>query len=152
MCVYQATQDGSWGLTFMICFNHGIRVLSRWRNSRIIYRSFVRLFQFWKSLGWSTLININSLPMGVIMLSKSSITFFDLFTHVKISLGVRPALPMGVTPEAIVKNLFWVYTQINCPFFDHQIIAYLILIISSGVRPALPMVVAPEAIVEYFWV
>jgi hypothetical protein len=27
MCVYQATQDGSWGLTFMI--NHGIRVLLR---------------------------------------------------------------------------------------------------------------------------
>jgi hypothetical protein len=25
MCVYRATQDGSWGLTFMI--NHGIRVL-----------------------------------------------------------------------------------------------------------------------------
>jgi hypothetical protein len=41
MCVYRATQDGSWGLTFMIYFNHGIRVLSRWRNSRIIFRSLV---------------------------------------------------------------------------------------------------------------
>jgi hypothetical protein len=28
MCVYRATQDGSWGLTFMIYFNHGIQVLS----------------------------------------------------------------------------------------------------------------------------
>jgi hypothetical protein len=88
--------------------------------------------------------------MGVIMLSKSSVAFFDIFTHVKISSGVRPALPMGVAPEAIVENLFRVYAQINCPFFDNQIIAYLI--ISSGVRPALPMLVAPEAIVEYFWV
>jgi hypothetical protein len=23
MCIYRATQDGSWGLTFMIYFNHG---------------------------------------------------------------------------------------------------------------------------------
>jgi hypothetical protein len=45
MCVYRATQDGSWGLTFVIYFNHGIRVLSRWRNSRIICRSLVWLFQ-----------------------------------------------------------------------------------------------------------
>jgi hypothetical protein len=29
MCVYQATQDGSRGLTFVIYFNHGIRVLSQ---------------------------------------------------------------------------------------------------------------------------
>jgi hypothetical protein len=29
MCVYQATQDGSRGLTFVICFNYGIQVLSR---------------------------------------------------------------------------------------------------------------------------
>jgi hypothetical protein len=26
--------------------------------------------------------------------------------HVKISSGARPALPMGVAPEAIVKNMF----------------------------------------------
>jgi hypothetical protein len=29
MCVYQATQDGSQGLTFVIYFNHGIQVSSR---------------------------------------------------------------------------------------------------------------------------
>jgi hypothetical protein len=29
MCVYRATQDGSWGLNFVIYFNHGIQVLSR---------------------------------------------------------------------------------------------------------------------------
>jgi hypothetical protein len=29
MCVYQATQDGSRGLTFVIYFNDGIQVLSR---------------------------------------------------------------------------------------------------------------------------
>jgi hypothetical protein len=44
MCVYRATQDGSSGLTFVIYFNHGIRVLSRWHNSRIICRSLVWLF------------------------------------------------------------------------------------------------------------
>jgi hypothetical protein len=41
MCLYRTTQDGSWGLTFVIYFNHGIQVLSRWRNSRIIFRSLV---------------------------------------------------------------------------------------------------------------
>jgi hypothetical protein len=44
--------------------------------------------------------------MGVMMLSKSSFAFFALFIHVQISLGARPALPMGVAPEAIVENLF----------------------------------------------
>jgi hypothetical protein len=29
MSIYRATQDGSWGLTFVIYFNHGIQVLSR---------------------------------------------------------------------------------------------------------------------------
>jgi hypothetical protein len=44
MCVYRATQEGSWGLTFVIY--HGIWVLSRWRNSRIIFRSLVWLSQY----------------------------------------------------------------------------------------------------------
>jgi hypothetical protein len=48
MCIYRATQDGSWGLTFMIYFNHGIQVLSQWRNSRITFRSLVWLFQYTK--------------------------------------------------------------------------------------------------------
>jgi hypothetical protein len=88
--------------------------------------------------------------MGVTMLSKSSLALFAFFMHGKILSGARPALPMGVAPEAISKNLFRVLAQINHLFFDHQIIAYLI--ISSGAWPALPMGVAPEAIVEYFWV
>jgi hypothetical protein len=46
MCVYRATQDRSWGLTFMIYFNHGIQVLSQWRNSRIIFCSVVWLIQY----------------------------------------------------------------------------------------------------------
>jgi hypothetical protein len=45
MCIYRATQDGSRGLTVVIYFNHGIQVLSRWRNSRIVCRSLVWLFQ-----------------------------------------------------------------------------------------------------------
>jgi hypothetical protein len=44
--------------------------------------------------------------MGVIALSKSSFAFFTLFMHVKISSGARPALPMGVAPEAIGENVF----------------------------------------------
>jgi hypothetical protein len=55
MCVCRATQDGSWGLTFVIYFNHGIRVLSRWRNSRIIRRSLVWLIQRTKYLGYITM-------------------------------------------------------------------------------------------------
>jgi hypothetical protein len=76
MCVYRATPDGSWGLTFVIYFNHGIQVLARWRNSRIICRSLVWLFQCTKYSGYSTLIDKNSLPMGVMMLPESSFTFF----------------------------------------------------------------------------
>jgi hypothetical protein len=48
MCIYRATQDGSWGLTFMLYFNHGIQVLSQWWNSRITFRSLVWLFQYTK--------------------------------------------------------------------------------------------------------
>jgi hypothetical protein len=43
--------------------------------------------------------------MVVMMMSKSSFAFFALFIHVQISLGARPALPMGVAPEAIVEKL-----------------------------------------------
>jgi hypothetical protein len=56
MCVYQATQDGSRGLTFVIYFNNGIRVLSQWRNPRIICRSLVWLFQRTK---YSSLFNLD---------------------------------------------------------------------------------------------
>jgi hypothetical protein len=62
MYVYRATQDGSWGLTFVIYFNHSIRVLSRWRNSRIIYCSLVWLIQCTKYSGYSTLID-KKLPL-----------------------------------------------------------------------------------------
>jgi hypothetical protein len=79
MCIYQATQDGSRGLTFVIYFNHDIRVLSQWRNSRIICRSSVWLFKCVKYSGYSTLINKNSLPMVVMMLSKASFAFLALF-------------------------------------------------------------------------
>jgi hypothetical protein len=44
--------------------------------------------------------------MVVMMLSKSSFAFFALFMRLKISSSARLALPMGVAPKAIVKNLF----------------------------------------------
>jgi hypothetical protein len=78
MCVYRATQDGSWGLTFMIYFNHGIQVLSRWCNSRIACRSLVWLFQCTKYSGYSTLSNKNSLPMGVMMVPRASLAFISV--------------------------------------------------------------------------
>jgi hypothetical protein len=56
MCVCQATQDRSRGLNFVTYFNHGIRVLSRWRNPRIICRSLVWLFQRTK---YSDLFNLD---------------------------------------------------------------------------------------------
>jgi hypothetical protein len=78
MCVYRATQDGSWGLTFMICFKHGIQVLSRWRNSRIACHSLVWLFQCTKYSGYSTLSNKNSLPIGVMMIPEASLAFISV--------------------------------------------------------------------------
>jgi hypothetical protein len=83
MCVYRATQDGSRGLTFAIYFNHGIQVLSRWRNSIIICHSLVWLFQCTKYSGYSTLINKNSLPMVVMMLPKASFAFLALLYMTK---------------------------------------------------------------------
>jgi hypothetical protein len=93
---------------------------------------------------------MNSLQMGVFALFRS---FFHLLSsprNLKFSSGARPALSMGVAPEAIFKNMFRVKAQVNFPSFNHHIVARVI--ISSGAWPTLPMVVAPEAIVEYFWV
>jgi hypothetical protein len=44
--------------------------------------------------------------MVVIALSNSSFAFSTFFIHLIISSGVRPVLPMGVAPEAIVENVF----------------------------------------------
>jgi hypothetical protein len=48
--------------------------------------------------------------MGVMMLPKSSFVFcVDFITQKKTSSGARPALPMGVAPEAIVKKSYFEY-------------------------------------------
>jgi hypothetical protein len=44
--------------------------------------------------------------MVVMTLSKSSVAFFALFIHVKISSGAWLVLPMGVAPEAVFENVF----------------------------------------------
>jgi hypothetical protein len=75
MCVYRATQDGSWGLTFMIYFDHGIRISSWWLNSRIICHSLVWLIQRTKYSGYITMINKNSLPMVVMTFINSFFAF-----------------------------------------------------------------------------
>jgi hypothetical protein len=122
MCVYRATQDGSWGLTFVIYFNHGIQVLSRWCNSRTICCSLVWLFQCTKYLGYSTLIDKKLPPDGS---NDASWSFFRLprsSIHEKTSSGARPALPMGVAPEAIVEKTYFEYRlKYIVPTFSHQI-------------------------------
>jgi hypothetical protein len=49
------------------------------------------------------LTNMNSLLMGVTPINKSSFAFF-IILETEISSGARPALPMGVVPEAIVES------------------------------------------------
>jgi hypothetical protein len=105
MCVYQATQDGSWGLNFTRCFNHAFKFC---RDDATRESYVAALFDCFSSENLrivSTLTNMNSLPIGVVTLSKSSFAFFALYMHVKILSGARPALPMGVALEAIVENL-----------------------------------------------
>jgi hypothetical protein len=66
MCVYRATQDGSWGLTFVI--NHGIRVLVTMTqledhmSQPCLTVSEYKIFELLKLIK-------RSLPMGVIELS-----------------------------------------------------------------------------------
>jgi hypothetical protein len=54
---------------------------------------------------YSTLININSLPTGVTMLSKSSFAFFILFMHVKIIVGFAASAPDGSSPRGYSQKL-----------------------------------------------
>jgi hypothetical protein len=131
MCVYRATQDGSWGLTFMVYFNHDIQVLSRWRNSRIILRSLVWLIQYTNffefilfNFSWITpdgsnrcsfyrqcsqsslLTRCNQLWLNLMSINLFFITNFDSSPSFcwLLPIGCATALPMGVAPEAIAKN------------------------------------------------
>jgi hypothetical protein len=149
MCVYRATQDGSWGLTFVIYFNHGIQVLSRWRNSRIICCSLVWLFQCTKYLGYSTLIDKKLPPDGsndaswiFLRLPRSSI-------HEKTPSGARPVLPMGVAPEAIVEKSYFKYRlKYIVPTFSHQIKALYDNIV--GCAPSAPDGSSPRGYCQTF--
>jgi hypothetical protein len=60
--------------------------------------------------------------MGVISLHKFSLAFF-IFLGNEISSGARPALPMGVAPEAILESFFGYRLQVY--FFPLQ---YLVAI------------------------
>jgi hypothetical protein len=122
MCVYQATQDGSWGLTFMTYFSHGIQILSRWRNPRIICRSLVWLFQRTK---YSSLFNLDRKNLPPDGSNDAFRILFAFLVHYKTSSGAHPALPMEVAPEAIVKKSFFEYSlKDNVPSFiswDHNV-------------------------------
>jgi hypothetical protein len=89
---------------------------------------------------------MHSLPMGVISLHKFSLAIFT-FLENEISSGARPALPMGVAPEAILESFLGTGSSILFPFAISRSYSFC-SITSSGARPALPMVVSPEAIVE----
>jgi hypothetical protein len=64
---------------------------------------------------YSTLINKNLPPDGS---NDASRILFAFIVHYKTSSGARPALPMGVAPEAIVENSFFEYSlKDNVPSF-----------------------------------
>jgi hypothetical protein len=96
------------------------------------------------------LTNIRSLPMGVTLVNYIYWTIFFrflyLFLETEISSDARPALPMGVAPEAIVES----FSSIGSSrlFFASLCSCLFCVIISMGARLALPIVVAPKAIVE----
>jgi hypothetical protein len=106
MCVYRATQDGSSGLTFVIYFNHGIRVLSRWRNSRIICRSLVWLIQRTKYSGYITMIYKNLAPDG-------SNVIYEFFLHLPCSyswiniIGCALSAPDGSSPRGYSRKFIF---------------------------------------------
>jgi hypothetical protein len=120
MCVYQATQDRSRGLTFVT--NHGIRVLSWWRNSRIICRSLVWLIQRIKYLGYTTMIYKNLTPDG-------SNVIYEFFLHLPCSsswiniIGCAPSAPDGSSPRGYSQKFIFlsIGSNIMCSFFIHQL-------------------------------
>jgi hypothetical protein len=86
----------------------------------------------------------------VVMISAESLCILSSIVPHKTSSGARPALPMGVAPEAIVEKLISsIGSKTMCLLSCYENITQ---IKSSGARSALPMVVAPEAIAEYLWV
>jgi hypothetical protein len=54
----------------------------------------------------------------VVAISSKSLCILSSIVHCKTSSGVRPALPMEVAPEAIVKKMFFEYMlKDNVPCF-----------------------------------
>jgi hypothetical protein len=70
--------------------------------------------------------------------NDASQIFFRLLCsiiHEKTSSGARPALPMGVAPEAIVKKNYFEYRlKYIVPTFTHQIIALFYNIIGCALN------------------
>jgi hypothetical protein len=91
---------------------------------------------------------MNSLPMGVISLHKSSFAFFT-FLGIKNFIGCTTSAPDGSSPRGYSQKNALSIGLSKFSFF-HPSRGCLFSIISLGVRPALPMVLVPEAIVEYF--
>jgi hypothetical protein len=131
MCVYQATQDGSRGLTFTICFNHGIRVLSRWLNSRIICRSLIWLLEYTIYSSFKI-----SLPMGV-----NDLYFID--KEVEKNLSTKCSRFHFVIFSFEVVHYHWVHNsapEISSPLsygrifvVDHSLQFLLLLLLSTSV-------------------
>jgi hypothetical protein len=62
----------------------------------------------------------------VVVISSKSLCILSSIVHYKTSSGVRPALPMGVAPEAIVEKLISsIGSKTMCLLSCHEIITYL---------------------------
>jgi hypothetical protein len=135
----------------MICYNHGIQVLSRWRNSRNTTLITPALFDCFNVKNcWVVFSNKSQIsPDGsetsssLILSTMKSMTIPISSQCFLSSSGARPVLPMVVAHEAIVESFSSIGSSI---LSSHLPSCIILLLISSGARLALPMVVAPEAI------
>jgi hypothetical protein len=139
----------------MICYNHDIRVLSRWRNSRIMFLvtfSLVWLFQCQKYSGCKTLTSIDPLPMVVTVMNSKYLKF--IFSAFFVSLGIwnfvgcTTSAPDRSSPRGYSRKKLClsIDSKIFAPCFPRIVISCIkFLFFSSGMRSTLPIEVAPKA-------
>jgi hypothetical protein len=108
----------------MICFNHGIRVSSRWCNSRIISCSLVWLLKCTKysscssNDSWITPDESNRFifcrlwNQRLLSTKGSRLRLLIFFQCYSSSSGARRVLPMGVAPEAVAEFFLGIGSRI----------------------------------------
>jgi hypothetical protein len=118
MCVYYAMQDGSWGLTFTIFYDHGIQAFNRddaaWESNfcsePCLAVSIPKILELFSSTSHKIPLDGSEL-MSINVSRWASDKEVDNFLQYVIdyfpsSSGAQPALPMGVALEAIIKFVF----------------------------------------------